>query len=119
MKKTRYVPPIAKRADASISGIHYTYFIQGQATRLIKIGRTCGPPIYRLREMQTGSPDKLKILVSIHADVELACHRYFQDARSHGEWFLPVPELLRYIEILKEINLKKSGQKKFLTPFAK
>jgi hypothetical protein len=77
------------------------YFIQGELTRLIKIGRTEGAA-YRLGVLQTGSPDKLNIIGVIphdHADIhEKVLHERFYHLRERGEWHRPGPDLMDYIE---------------------
>jgi hypothetical protein len=54
----------------------------------------------RLDSMQTGSPVQLRVIgviAGVGQEHETALHRRFVAARSHGEWFHPVPELLAYI----------------------
>ncbi len=77
-----------------------TYFIQGDTTRLIKIGRTVGTAEERLQELQPYSPDILRVLKVVSRNIEIECHRKFQKWRIHGEWFLPDDELLLYIQQL-------------------
>ena len=82
----------------------FIYFIQGEVTKLIKIGKTKRHPSSRLSQLQTGSPDKLKLLKSIRAseDDEEHLHEKFKDYRSHGEWYYPTPILLKYIDSIEE-----------------
>lgn len=93
------------------------YFVQGEKTKLIKIGITndgrhfC--PHVRLSGLQSGSPDKLKLLGVIYIepkkswtsklcrqkDVELeqAIHSKFIIQHVHGEWFMPSKILSSFI----------------------
>lgn len=78
----------------------YIYFIRGEITGLIKIGFTTGDPQKRLRSLQCGSPDILKLVAvkpGEHLD-ELRLHQRFSTWRRHGEWFIASAELLEYIE---------------------
>jgi len=82
----------------------YVYFIQGQCGGAIKIGYSLTPSS-RLKTLQTGYPDTLKMLLVIPGDesIEHALHRQFEGARLKGEWFRP-DELL--IEKIKELSAK-------------
>jgi Meiotically Up-regulated Gene 113 (MUG113) protein len=75
--------------------ISMIYFIENTRTRAIKIGYTKRNPEGRLRALQTGSCDPLKILSVCpgHITDETYLHLKFQHAWIHGEWFSPVDEL--------------------------
>lgn len=77
----------------------YVYFLQAEGDGLIKIGRTINPD-KRVRELQTLAPSPLKLLALVEGgkDREREIHEMFVDARSHGEWFEPTPQLLRFIQ---------------------
>ncbi len=78
------------------------YFIQGEQTKRIKIGRTTSV-INRLQSLQSGSPDKLivlKVLVNAKSDAEY--HAQFRDDQVYGEWFKPSEDLLAFIAGLPE-----------------
>lgn len=87
-----------------ISHIGYVYFIQGQCGGAIKIGYSMNPT-ERLKELQTGYPDTLKILLIIPGDLntEKALHRKFEGSRLKGEWFRPDDYL---ISTIKEFSSK-------------
>jgi hypothetical protein len=74
------------------------YFIRDEATQFIKIGFTAGDGEDRLRDLQTGCPGRMVLLIQREGSKqeEAALHKRFADARvrSDGEWFRPVPELL-------------------------
>lgn len=80
----------------------YLYFIQGELTGLIKIGKTESNPADRMRSFQTGSPDRLLLLKSICypkvQNYEKEVHDRFAHLRIHGEWFRPDDDLLLFIK---------------------
>jgi hypothetical protein len=79
-----------------------TYIIQGEQTRLFKVGRS--KEVYqRLYDMQVGSPDKLHLLLVIEGDLEQKIHQACDPYKSHGEWFYPqaLPRICRILKILK------------------
>lgn len=83
---------------AFLPGSGITYFIQGEQTKLVKIGKTRDScPCKRCLSCQTGSPDKLIVLGFLVGDKEKELHNRFKMFWSHGEWFYPEPELLEFI----------------------
>jgi hypothetical protein len=79
----------------------YAYFIQGETTRMIKIGSS-EEPLRRIRELRTGSGERLLFLGCLppefgRGDLERWCHDEFLTERSHGEWFHPSDTLRRFI----------------------
>lgn len=93
--RPRVMPRMAWEARRSI------YFIGGDEGP-VKIGYSCNPKA-RLRQMQTGSPQVLRIL-AIDEDgspeVERWYHERFAAYRQKGEWFERCPEILAEIERL-------------------
>jgi hypothetical protein len=77
-----------------------TYFVQGETTRLIKIGRSVDP-YARMKDLQKGSPDTLRMLAILDQDYEGELHLKFSQHRVRDEWFRPAPELLAFVESLK------------------
>lgn len=73
-----------------------TYFIQGQMTEKIKIGRAIDP-WKRLATLQIGSPDHLVLLAIIDHDCEKRLHNKFRGDHSHGEWYFP-KEVVIYLK---------------------
>jgi hypothetical protein len=76
------------------------YFIQDDTSNLIKIGFVKGEDAnVRLADLQTGSAAGLVLLGTMPGDrqVETDLHARFAAAREHGEWFRPVPGLIRFI----------------------
>jgi hypothetical protein len=78
------------------------YFIQGDHSQLIKIGKTVDL-VSRLGSLQGASPDKLTVLAVIaNENGDYEYHEIFADAWSHGEWFHPSPDLLAFIGRIPE-----------------
>lgn len=80
------------------------YFIQAGESGPIKIGEADDVP-QRLRELQTGNPEELRLLGLLAwrpgLEVDLHCRFYLEHVR--GEWFRPAPELLAFIaELCRE-----------------
>jgi len=69
----------------------HLYIVQSDKTGAIKIGRS-GRVDARVRELQTGSPYRLKLLVTVpeRGDLEKELHEWlapFRIRRYDGEWF--------------------------------
>tara|TARA_Y100000310_G_C20334261_1_gene646713 strand:+ start:381 stop:680 length:300 start_codon:yes stop_codon:yes gene_type:complete len=64
------------------------YFIQSDVTGMIKIGRSKDPQ-KRLKQLQTGNPNKLKLIASFEKEgwKEKALHEELSRYRLEGEWF--------------------------------
>jgi hypothetical protein len=77
------------------------YFIQGNKTRLVKIGQTTNLT-KRLRALQAHSPDQLYVLATIPDEkADAPYHLRFRESwAGHGEWFNPSPELMAFIKTL-------------------
>jgi hypothetical protein len=73
-----------------------TYFILGQLTEKIKIGKSFAPQA-RLADLQVGSPDVLILLAVIDGDQERKFHKKFAYAHSHGEWYYS-PDILAFLK---------------------
>jgi hypothetical protein len=80
----------------------FIYFFQGQSGGAIKIGYSSSPE-KRLKELQTGYPDALKILLMIPGDekTERIIHRQLKEFRLKGEWFKPDRYVVDKIKELK------------------
>ena len=78
------------------------YLIQNLNNGFVKIGRSANPQ-KRLRQLQTGSGDKLTLLrtYSVANDVamERRLHSMFWQSKKKGEWFnFPSPDYLAFID---------------------
>lgn len=67
----------------------YVYFIRCEKTKLVKIGFSEAFPTSRLRQLQTGSGGKLRLIAFIraYAKRERELHAQFASHRERGEWF--------------------------------
>ena len=72
----------------------WTYFIQA-GDGPVKIGRATDVAA-RLRELQVGNPEKLKILCATKLLSEAQAHELFAEDRLRGEWFRPSEFLLNF-----------------------
>lgn len=99
--KVSYVSETARRVETEKKV--FTYFVQGQNTRNIKIGksRNVGD---RFCALQTASGEPLKLLFTIPDNVEKELHRKFYKHRLHGEWFMPSQPILDFIEEQKSLQ---------------
>lgn len=80
------------------------YFVQGERTGLVKIGKA-EDVFKRLRSLQIGSPDILKILAVIEGETrDSIYHLRFKVDWVHGEWFRPSNDLMSFIS---QISLTK------------
>jgi hypothetical protein len=78
------------------------YFIKGETTGLIKIGRSLKVS-QRLIELQVGSPDILTVLaVLVDEGNDGPFHRRFEADNDHGEWFRPSETLMAFIGTIPE-----------------
>lgn len=67
-----------------------TIYVVGCGEAYVKIGFTGGEVEWRLKSVQTGSPEPLVLLASHHGRSihdETALHRRFAEYRTSGEWF--------------------------------
>lgn len=86
------------------------YFIEAIGLGKIKIGRTKGDPMERLRSLSTGSPCELHLLGHIDGNggTEKELHKRFSHIRTSREWFHGTQELRDFIE--KEAIRPKGDQ---------
>jgi hypothetical protein len=78
------------------------YFVLSVRMNLIKIGFTAQSLALRLRELQTGSADELRLIATMPGDqeAEAQLHDRFlaSKVRTRSEWFHPTPQLLAFIK---------------------
>lgn len=98
----------------------WVYFVVCADLNRCKIGFTSGKVEKRIKNLQTGSPSQLALLVAHpgSTETERALHERFANSRVVGEWFDLTPELRAYMVAalwaISEFTLKQ-GQK--LTPW--
>tara|TARA_B100000212_G_C27355295_1_gene525577 strand:+ start:1167 stop:1463 length:297 start_codon:yes stop_codon:yes gene_type:complete len=71
-----------------MSNKDHLYIIQSDFTGMIKIGRSKNPS-KRLKQLQTGNPNKLKLIASFKEMGwrEKLIHENLKQFRKEGEWF--------------------------------
>ena len=91
----------ALRRQAGREGL--VYFIQS-ADGHVKIGWAKSPSS-RLREIQVGSPHRLRLVAVMRGgrQVEAALHSMLAEFRTLGEWFAPSPKVL---ECVRQVRLE-------------
>ncbi len=101
--KFRIASQVAHKARQSV-----VYFIQMREDGPIKIGKTANSVEWRLSELQTGNPYKLRVLSTLRADVilEQQLHSYFDEYRMEGEWFQPHPEVYAMAQLAAANDLE-------------
>jgi len=87
-----------------------TYFISVLSStgkiKAIKLGVATWPNGIerRLKTLQTGSHEPLKLLLFIEGNHERKLHREWAGYRVRGEFFAPAPRLLQLLENLREVS---------------
>ncbi|MGW6941402.1 GIY-YIG nuclease family protein [Streptomyces xanthophaeus] len=69
-------------------GVSYVYVIGSAGSTRVKIGTSVSPE-KRLKELQTGNPDRLEVLWHTPGgrELEAQLHQVFAEYRGEGEWF--------------------------------
>lgn len=69
--------------------IGWVYFIRSGETGLVKIGWTAGDAEKRLKDLQTGNGESLRLLMQTPGTQrdEKALHRRYAEYHVRGEWF--------------------------------
>lgn len=71
-------------------------------------------PEYRIKELQTGNPYKIVLLLKVSCDdcrnIESEVHRYFGDNRESGEWFKVDDTITTFVKYLKHIEYEMIGR---------
>ena len=77
------------------------YFIQGERTRLIKIGYTTNVK-KRIKGLITQNSEKLIFLKAVSGDLktEQLIHQKFKSFNCHNEWFYPMFTLVNFIKLI-------------------
>lgn len=98
----------------------FVYAIADQSGDKLKIGYSKNPN-RRLKQLATGSSDRLYILTMFHGDkfLEKLIHRKFKKVRHNGEWMKVSQELLDYINNKSEYNYTELDDKGKLRSYLK
>lgn len=87
----------------------YVYVMQSKDH--VKFGVSKNP-WSRIKELQTGNPYKIELLVVLFYDdyflIEKELHRYFNKNRAYGEWFIIDENITRVVRYMKNIEYNKS-----------
>lgn len=81
----------------------------------VKIGKSTGHPIRRLKSLSTGNPRPLRLLAYTAGTTESAVHKQLHRYRTRGEWFSISGELLAtlrswdwvYTSLLEDLSRDK------------
>ena len=81
----------------------YLYIIHQEG--FVKIGVSKNP-LSRMDALQTGSPEKLKLVTYIDAnpwalEMEQFAHTILRPYRAQGEWFHTTPEVNAFVELIR------------------
>lgn len=93
---------ISRHDSASLERSGWVYFAQRGASGPIKIG-TAENVVSRLSQLQTGSPEQLRLLLRIRGGyaVERMIHTQLREHRIRGEWFNAARDVIGLIEELR------------------
>lgn len=87
------------------------YIYVMQCKNFVKFGVSNNPAV-RIKELQTGNPFKISLLLSIVYDdsfsIEKRIHKYFNEKRESGEWFLIDKKIKDFVKYLKNIEYEMS-----------
>jgi hypothetical protein len=86
------------------------YFIQRGETGPIKIGKTRHDPRRRMATLQVGSAERLHLLGCCAEFEETKVHFQFRQHRMSGEWFMPHPDILDFIQTHTEVPQEKPNR---------
>ena len=76
----------------------FTYFVQRGEDGPIKIGRAQNIP-KRMKELATGCAEPLRLLAFLEGTHERRLHKKLHAHRMCGEWFAPVLEVRKEVEV--------------------
>ncbi len=102
--------PKRRKFKAILQPGGYVYLIQNSTNRKVKIGCTRKSPSHRLRQLQTGSSEKLQLLHQIACDVvaceyfEARLHQIFGHTRGIGEWFSLSVDAINWLQGIRSVD---------------
>jgi hypothetical protein len=82
----------------------YVYFITSEPDQYVKIGWSLKNPVGRMRELQTGCPEVLRLMAYFPGSLEeeRRLHRTFAELHYRGEWFSLQYKLLDLVRYLSD-----------------
>lgn len=89
-----------RKTDGLRSLAIFTYFLVGERTNLIKIGKSLDP-WRRFAEIRNQTAQDVEIAATICGDLELEYHSHFAQHRAYGEWFYPHEDLICEIDAIR------------------
>ena len=106
LRKDSASPHMYPLSWENVGGIYFVGFGD-----YVKIGFTSTPVQKRLAALQAECPEPLVVYASIPGTMRLEreLHRRFAASRLQSEWFRKTPELLDYIESIKEISAQEAA----------
>lgn len=83
----------------------FVYLMQQGVDGPYKIGFTQNNPVRRIKQLQTGNPEKIRLVSQFAASVavEAYLHGKFSDLRLQGEWFKPDSAILGIFDFATQI----------------
>lgn len=87
----------------------YVYLIEDSSNWLYKIGVTKHNPVLRLKKLQTGNPNTLKLISQFETPypfrLESILHNRYKQYQVLNEWYeLPLDVVTSFNEICQEVN---------------
>lgn len=92
------------------------YFIQSGDSEFVKIGYCLGKPETRLRQLQCGNPEPLRLIAVRDGsrDDESYWHQQFAHLRVRGEWFKWCDEIKEYATpLLADPEVKRRARQQY------
>lgn len=91
-------PEYHEELPEDLKTYQYVYFIQRGNSGPVKVG-VAKDPKHRLKQLQTGNAEELKLLGTIPGGTELEqiLHERFSRDRMKGEWFHPNADILNFV----------------------
>jgi hypothetical protein len=82
----------------------YVYFITMEPDQYVKIGWALRNPWSRMRELQTGCPEALRMMAAAPGtrDEERRLHETFAELHYRGEWFIMDHKLYDLVQYLSD-----------------
>lgn len=82
----------------------FVYFVTSEPDNFVKIGWAMRSPWARMRELQTGCPEALRLMAAVPGsrDEERRLHETFAELHYRGEWFFLEHKLSDLVQYLSD-----------------